>query len=131
MTEWIKATGIRALRTFAATLLSAITVGQAFAEISWLNVLSVSGVATVIAILTCIVDLPEVTGDTFLTKAKATAIRVAKTFCEMSISMVTVGQLFSEIDWLNVVSVSGVAALCTLLMSLKGLPEADDTKTYK
>lgn len=59
-TEWIKAAAIRALKTFAQTALSLLTVGQAFHEVSWLNVVSVAGVAAVISVLTSIAGLPEV-----------------------------------------------------------------------
>jgi len=58
--EWIRAAGVRAIRTFCQTALSMITIGQAFIEISWAHVLSVSGVAAVISILTSIAGLPEV-----------------------------------------------------------------------
>lgn len=57
--EWIKAAGIRAVKTFAQTALSMLTVGQAFIEINWINVLSVSGVAAVISLLTSVAGLPE------------------------------------------------------------------------
>lgn len=57
---WIKCAGIRAAKTFCQTALSLLTVGQAFSEISWLHVLSVSGVAAIISILTSIAGLPEV-----------------------------------------------------------------------
>ncbi len=59
-TEWVKAAAIRALKTFAQTALSLLTVGQAFHEVSWLNVVSVAGVAAVISVLTSIAGLPEV-----------------------------------------------------------------------
>lgn len=58
--EWIKAAAIRAVKTFAQTALSLLTVGQAFHEVSWINVVSVSGVAALISILTSITGLPEV-----------------------------------------------------------------------
>ena len=60
--EWIKAAGIRALKTFAQTALSLLTVGQAFSEVSWIHVVSVSGVAAIISILTSVAGLPEVEG---------------------------------------------------------------------
>ena len=58
--EWLKCAVIRAAKTFCQTALSLLTVGQAFSEISWLNVSSVSGVAAIISILTSIAGLPEV-----------------------------------------------------------------------
>lgn len=58
--EWAKAAAVRAIKTFAQTALSLVTVGQAFTEVSWVNVVSVSGVAALISILTSIAGLPEV-----------------------------------------------------------------------
>ena len=57
--DWAKAAGIRAVKTFAQTALSMLTVGQAFIEVNWINVLSVSGVAAVISLLTSVAGLPE------------------------------------------------------------------------
>ena len=62
---------------------------------------------------------------------KCAMVRCAKTFCQTAISMLTVGQAFIEINWCNVLSVSGVAAVISLLTSVAGLPEVDDTKIYK
>lgn len=58
--EWFKAAGIRALKTFAQTALSMLTIGQAVIEVNWVNVLSVSAVAALISVLTSIAGLPEV-----------------------------------------------------------------------
>ena len=59
-TNWLKAALIRAVRTFAQTAVSMITVGQAFVEINWVNVLSVSGVAAILSVLMSLAGLPEV-----------------------------------------------------------------------
>lgn len=58
--EWIKAAGIRAVKTFAQTMIGTIAVGAAFNEIDWLRALSVSGVACVLSLLTSLAGLPEV-----------------------------------------------------------------------
>ena len=58
--EWLIAAGVRALKTFAQTALSMVTVGQAFIDVNWVNVLSVSGVACILSILTSLAGLPEV-----------------------------------------------------------------------
>lgn len=58
--KWIKSALIRATKTFAQTAISMLTVGQAFIDINWINVLSVSGVAAVISLLTSVAGLPEV-----------------------------------------------------------------------
>jgi hypothetical protein len=57
--NWWKAAGIRAIKTFCQTAVSMLTVGQAMLDINWLHVISVSGVACVISLLTSIVGLPE------------------------------------------------------------------------
>ncbi len=57
--DWIKAAGIRAVKTFAQTMLSMITVGAAISEIDWLYIASCSAVALVASVLTSVVGLPE------------------------------------------------------------------------
>lgn len=62
--QWLKAAGIRALKTVAQTALGMIAVGAAFQDINWLMVASVSGVAGIASLLTSLAGLPEVkTGD--------------------------------------------------------------------
>lgn len=58
--EWLKAAGIRAVKTFAQTMIGTIAVGAAFNEVDWLRALSVSGVACVLSLLTSLAGLPEV-----------------------------------------------------------------------
>ena len=58
--DWIKAAGIRAIKTVCQTAASMLTVGQAFIDVNWKNVLSVSLVAGCISILTSVAGLPEV-----------------------------------------------------------------------
>ena len=64
--EFLIAALIRAVRTFAQTAVSMIAVGAAFSEIDWLRVLSVSGVAFVLSMLTSLATgLPEVEKKSF------------------------------------------------------------------
>ena len=58
--KWLKAGGIRSVKTMAQTAVSMLTVGQAVLDVNWVNVLSVSAVAGVISMLTSIAGLPEV-----------------------------------------------------------------------
>jgi hypothetical protein len=58
--KWAIAALIRAIRTFAQSMVAMIGVGAAFNEIDWLKALSVSGVAFVLSILTSLATgLPE------------------------------------------------------------------------
>lgn len=59
--NWVKAAGVRAVKTMAQTALSMLTVGQAVMEVNWINVLSVTATAGIISILTSIGGIPEVT----------------------------------------------------------------------
>lgn len=57
--EWIKKAGIRAIKTFAQTLLGFVVCGLAISEIPWTYGLSVSAVAAIASLLTSIAGLPE------------------------------------------------------------------------
>ena len=56
---------------------------------------------------------------------KAALIRAIKTFAQTAVSMIAVGAAFSEVDWIRVASVSGVAFVLSMLTSLAGLPEVE------
>ena len=58
--KWIKAAGIRALKTFAQAAVASISVGAAMNDIDWVPVLSVATVAAICSILTSIAGLPEI-----------------------------------------------------------------------
>lgn len=58
--KWIAAAGIRAIKTFAQTAASLITVGAIMSEINWTMVFSSAGVAAIYSLLTSIGGLPEI-----------------------------------------------------------------------
>ena len=58
----------------------------------------------------------------------AMLIRAVRTFAQTGVAMITVGAAFNEVDWIKVLSVSGVAFIASCLTSLAtGLPEVDET----
>lgn len=57
--KWVKAAGVRCVKTMAQTALSLITVGSVIADINWLVVGSSAVVAGVYSLLTSIAGLPE------------------------------------------------------------------------
>ena len=57
---WFKAAGIRAIKTFAQTAIAAIGVTATIGSVDWLTVLSTSGLAAVLSLLTSVAGLPEV-----------------------------------------------------------------------
>ena len=57
---------------------------------------------------------------------KAAAVRAVKTFSQTALSMLTVGQAVIDVNWVNVLSVSAVAAIISILTSVAGLPEVKE-----
>ena len=51
---------------------------------------------------------------------KDAGIRAGKTAAQTAISMLTIGQAVTDVNWGNVLSVSAVAAVYSLLMSAAG-----------
>ena len=57
---WIKAAGLRALRTFAQTMVGVIGASALLSEVSWQTVLSSGALAALMSLLTSVAGLPEV-----------------------------------------------------------------------
>lgn len=57
---------------------------------------------------------------------KQAAERCIKTFAQTALSMLTVGQAVLDVNWVNVLSVSAVAALISILTSVATLPDTGD-----
>lgn len=57
--KWLKAAGMRAVKTVAQTALSLISVGALLSEINWAQVFSVAAVAGIYSLLTSVAGLPE------------------------------------------------------------------------
>ena len=58
--KWIKAAGVRAIKTVAQTAVAMIPVGVSVSEVGWLTVLGTAVLAGVVSLLTSIAGLPEV-----------------------------------------------------------------------
>ncbi len=58
--KWIKAAGVRAIKTIAQTAIAMIGTAVVFSQVDWLMVLSASLLAGVLSILTSIAGIPEV-----------------------------------------------------------------------
>lgn len=61
--KWLKAAGIRAVKTMAQTAVAVIGTGAVLSEVDWKMVLSASIVAGIVSILTSVAGIPEVEGE--------------------------------------------------------------------
>lgn len=56
---WLKAAGIRALKTVAQTAVATIGTAAVLAEVNWVMVVSASALAGILSLLTSLTGLPE------------------------------------------------------------------------
>lgn len=54
---------------------------------------------------------------------KAAGIRAVKTMAQTAVSLIGVGAVMSDVDWIMVCSASLLAGILSLLTSVAGLPE--------
>ncbi len=57
--KWLKAAGVRAIKTVAQTALAIITTGAVMSDIDWVAVGSASLLAGIASLLTSLAGLPE------------------------------------------------------------------------
>ena len=60
MKKWLKAAGVRCIKTIAQAAIAMIGTSAVLSEIDWKLVISASVVAGILSILTSIAGLPEV-----------------------------------------------------------------------
>ena len=58
--SWLKAAGIRAVKTVAQTAVATIGTSAVLAQVDWVMVVSASVLAGVLSLLTSVAGLPEV-----------------------------------------------------------------------
>jgi hypothetical protein len=57
--KWVKAAGIRALKTVAQTAVATISTSALMSEVNWVAVASASVLAGILSLLTSLAGLPE------------------------------------------------------------------------
>lgn len=58
--NWLKAAGVRAIKTMAQTVVAMLPVAVTITEVDWLAVLGTAALAGVASLVTSIAGLPEV-----------------------------------------------------------------------
>lgn len=57
---------------------------------------------------------------------KAALVRAVKTVAQTAVALIGTGAVgFTDLDWLRILSVAGVAGLLSILTSIAGLPEVE------
>ena len=59
---------------------------------------------------------------------KAAAVRAIKTVAQTAVSLIGVGAVMSDIDWVMVGSASLLAGILSILTSVAGLPEVKEVE---
>ena len=57
--DWLKASGVRAIKTVAQTAVATIGTSVAMGEVNWIMVASSSALAGIVSLLTSVAGLPE------------------------------------------------------------------------
>ena len=55
----------------------------------------------------------------------AAGVRCVKTMAQSAVSLITVGNMVTEMDWIAIASISITAGIVSLLTSVAGLPEVE------
>ena len=58
--KWLKAAGVRAIKTIAQTAVATIGTSAVLGDVDWIMVVSASILAGILSVLTSIAGLPEV-----------------------------------------------------------------------
>lgn len=61
---------------------------------------------------------------------KSASIRAIKTMAQTAVSLVTIGNMVTDMDWISIISISLTAGIASILTSIAGLPECEEQE-YK
>ena len=59
---------------------------------------------------------------------KCSLIRAIKTMAQTAVSLITVGNLVTDMDWVAIFSIALTSGIASILTSIAGLPELDEVQ---
>ena len=59
---------------------------------------------------------------------RASLVRAIKTMAQTSVSLITVGNLVTDMDWVAIFSIALTSGIASILTSIAGLPELEEVK---
>lgn len=57
---------------------------------------------------------------------KCAGVRAIKTMAQTAVSLITVGNLVTDMDWIAIASISITAGIASVLTSIAGIPEVEE-----
>lgn len=125
--KWLKAAGIRAIKTTAQSFISVLSTSVLITEVNWPAAFAAAGLSGVLSLLTSIAGIPELEE-----KARkrswfaAAGIRAVKTIAQTAVATIGTCALITEVNWPQVASAAALAGVLSLATSAAGLPELKD-----
>ena len=124
---WFKAACVRALKTMAQAAIATIGSSAAMGQVNWALVGSSSALSGVLSVLTSLAGLPEVDGKGTKTWFTAACVRALKTMAQAAIATIGSSAAMGQVNWALVGSSSALSGVLSVLTSLAGLPEVEES----
>ena len=124
---WLKAAGIRAVKTVAESAASTISTSLAIGDVDWIAVAGTALLSGILSLITSIAGIPEVDGTTGRRWILAAGIRALKTVAQQAAARIGTAAMIGDVDWIAVASSAALAGIYSLLMSVvTKLPETKE-----